>query len=204
MKNLMIKELRLCLHPLALVMLVAPLLVLIPGYPGMITYFYMTIGVFMISLKSRENNDMLYSLTLPVTRKQIVKSRMLMINAVELTQALIAAIIAIFCSKSLYTLASALLFFGIWNLVYFSLLYKIPTKVGISFAVSCIPTVALIICDMILFNAVPFLRENFLTPDPANIVPKLIFLLIGIVVYAVGNLLAYIIGNRQFEKQDLK
>ena len=60
MKNLLKKELKLCLHPLVFVILLTPFITFVDVYPHMLTYLYMTIGVFMISLKCRENNDILY------------------------------------------------------------------------------------------------------------------------------------------------
>ncbi len=203
MKNLLKKELKLCLHPLVFVILLTPFITFVDVYPHMLTYLYMTIGVFMISLKCRENNDILYSLTLPITRKDVVKARIMMVNLIQLISVVLTTAVAIFKASALQTLAGALIFHGIWNLIYFSIYYRNPQKIGAAFTVSLIPALAVMVCDAVVLKMVPVLRDNLLTPDPANIIPKLLFLFVGVAVYIGGNLLTYKIGSRKFEKLDI-
>ena len=63
--KLLKKELRLCLHPAAIIMLGMALLILIPGYPYAVSFFYTMLGLFFIAQGSRENHDVAFTLTLP-------------------------------------------------------------------------------------------------------------------------------------------
>ena len=203
MKNLFIKELKLCMHPLVFVILLTPFITFVDVYPHMLTYLYMTIGVFMISLKARENNDIEYSLTLPITRRDVVKARMTMVNFVQLISVVLTVAVAIFKARALQTLGGALIFMGVWNLVYFILYYKNPQKIGVPFTVSLLPALAVMVMDAVVMKMVPFLRDNLMTPDPENILAKLIFVIIGIAIYLGGNMLAYKISCRELERQDI-
>ena len=66
MSKLLKKELALCLHPAAVVMLLLSALVLAPNYPYAVSFFYLTLGLFFICLGGRENHDVIFTLTLPV------------------------------------------------------------------------------------------------------------------------------------------
>lgn len=78
------KELRLCLHPTAPMGLLLSAMVLIPNYPYLVSFFYTTLAVFFICLQGRENNDVLFTMTLPVSRRQLVRARITLAVALEL------------------------------------------------------------------------------------------------------------------------
>ena len=52
--KLLKKELKLCLHPAAVIMLGLTLLILIPGYPYTVSFFYVMLGLFFIAQGARE------------------------------------------------------------------------------------------------------------------------------------------------------
>ena len=57
MKNLLLKEWRLALHPAALLFLCLSSMLLIPSYPYFVIFFYTCLGLFFICLSGRENKD---------------------------------------------------------------------------------------------------------------------------------------------------
>ena len=48
--KLLKKEFALCMHPTGYIMLAAPLLVLVPGYPYAVSCFYMGLAIYFICL----------------------------------------------------------------------------------------------------------------------------------------------------------
>ena len=57
MKNLLYKELRLALHPTAILFLFLSAMLLIPGYPYYVVFFYTCLGIFCICRNGRESRD---------------------------------------------------------------------------------------------------------------------------------------------------
>lgn len=101
MKQLLMKELRLALHPINYLFLLMSAMLLIPNYPHYVTFFYTTLGVFFLCLFGRENNDVTYTLHLPVGRKKLVQARLLTAVLVELTQMLVCIPFALI-SRAMY------------------------------------------------------------------------------------------------------
>jgi hypothetical protein len=84
MRKLLKKELTLCLHPAAVMMLFLSALVLAPNYPYAVSFFYLTLGLFFICLEGRENHDVIYTLTLPVAKRDAVTARFALTVLLEL------------------------------------------------------------------------------------------------------------------------
>ena len=81
MKALLYKELRLAMHPICyMFILLFPLLILIPAYPLGVGFIYILACypiLFLGANKGRQSNDLLYSVLLPVRKKDIVLARIL-------------------------------------------------------------------------------------------------------------------------------
>ena len=81
MKALLYKELRLAMHPVCyMFILLFPLLILIPAYPLGVGFIYILSSypiLFLGANKGRQSNDLLYSVLLPVRKKDIVLARIL-------------------------------------------------------------------------------------------------------------------------------
>ena len=69
MKNLLIKELRLPTSILSWLFLAFAAMTLIPGYPILLGSFFVCLGIFQSFQTIRENNDVLYTVLLPVERR---------------------------------------------------------------------------------------------------------------------------------------
>lgn len=81
MSKLIKKEFLLSMHPITPLMLLLSVMVLIPNYPYAVMFFYMTLAVFFTCMMGRENQDVIYSLTLPVAKSDIVKARISFVKA---------------------------------------------------------------------------------------------------------------------------
>ena len=81
MKALLFKELRLAMHPICYVFVALfPLMILIPSYPIGIGFIYVLTCypiLFLGANKGQQSNDLLYSVLLPVRKKDIVLARIL-------------------------------------------------------------------------------------------------------------------------------
>ena len=75
MKNLLIKELKLSSHILSYLFLAFSFMAFIPGYPILISAFFICFGIFQTFQNGRETNDVLYTVLLPVEKRDVVKAR---------------------------------------------------------------------------------------------------------------------------------
>ena len=91
MKNLILKDLKLSVHPTtAIYAAVAGGLMFVPAYPRSMAFLYSIIGIFMIFQCDLQNHDRTFCCLLPVTKKQIVKSRVLSVILIQLGLMLIS------------------------------------------------------------------------------------------------------------------
>ena len=216
MKKLLKKELTLCLHPAAVMMLFLSALVLAPNYPYAVSFFYLTLGLFFICLEGRENHDVIYTLTLPVAKRDAVTARFALTVLLELVLlALVFGFIqlrrrilpdpnAAGMDANLALLGEGFLFFGLYHLVFFPGYYRDVNKVGVSFVKGCVFSAVFVAADIVLCYTLPLMREVLDTPDPQNFGAKLGFLAVSVAVYAAGTLLALRISQRRLEAQDIR
>ena len=216
MRKLLKKELTLCLHPAAVMMLFLSALVLAPNYPYAVSFFYLTLGLFFICLEGRENHDVIYTLTLPVAKRDAVTARFALTVLLELVLlALVFGFIqlrrrilpdpnAAGMDANLALLGEGFLFFGLYHLVFFPSYYRDVNKVGVSFVKGCVFSAVFVAADIVLCYTLPLMRDVLDTPDPQNLGAKLVFLAVSVAVYAAGTLLALRISQRRLEAQDIR
>jgi len=93
MKALIYKEFKLSMHPICyLFVLLFPLMILIPSYPIGVGFIYvLTVYpiLFLGANKGQQSNDLLYSVLLPVRKKDIVLARIITVIIIQLTFMLI-------------------------------------------------------------------------------------------------------------------
>ncbi len=89
MKALIYKELRLAMHPICYIFVLAfPLMILIPSYPMGIGFIYVLTCypiLFLGANKGQQSNDLLYSTLLPVRKKDIVMARIIVVILMQIT-----------------------------------------------------------------------------------------------------------------------
>ena len=214
--NLLKKEFRLCMHPAAWIMLGLCLLILIPNYPYTVSFFYMTLGIFFICQGGRENHDVTYTMTLPVSRRDAVKGRILFACCLEILQWITAAAMIVLkrfiapgpnaagMDANIALLGEGLLLFGVFNLLFFPAYYKDVTKVGKPFVVASVAVFVYIVLSVAAAYAVPFVRDTLDTPDPEHIAAKTVFLAGALLWYAASAALSIHLSVRRFERLDLQ
>lgn len=215
MKNLLRKELVLALHPTAPLFLALSAMLLIPNYPYLVAFFYTGLGVFFTCLNGRENDDVRYTLLLPVAKRDVVRARFFVVISLQLLQLLLAVPFAalrqhILPEGNLAGLDANIALFGFafvlysgFNFIFFPIYYKNVQRVGAPFILSSVWVFLLIGVEKACTHVIPFIRERIDTADPQFMAEKLVFLAIGLVLYAVLTWAALRKSVRLFEQQDL-
>lgn len=215
MKNLLRKELRLALHPACPVFLLLSAMLLIPNYPYHVAFFYTALGIFFICLQGRENQDVFYTMLLPVGRRELVKGRFLMAVLLELCQFVLVIPCAILRQRmplppnqvgldaNITLFASCLLMLGLFHVVFFGIYYRDVRKVGRAFVLGSLGMFLYMALVEVLCHVLPFARDVLDTPDPAFLPQKLGALALGAVAYLLLTWAAYCRAVRNFSRQDL-
>lgn len=209
------KEIKLAMHPTALIFLSFSAMLLIPNYPYYTAFFYTALGIFFTCLTGRENNDILYSMLLPVKKTDIVKARFTYVIVLEILQLIVAIPFAILRSTypaeilqngvgtnaNITLFGFVLIMLGLFNLVFFNNYYKNVLKVGSAFVkgATLIFSYMLIVEVLMHFPFTIIDKANSFTP---NLI-QFIILGIGIVVYVLLTFLSYKKSQKSFEMLDI-
>lgn len=145
MKALLYKELRLAMHPICYLFIVLfPFMLLIPSYPVAIGFIYVLVCypiLFLGANKGQQSNDLLYSVLLPIRKKDIVLARIFTVSLMQLVFILLmsalyplalmirknipnTADVGIGLSGFVSVLGIALVGFAIADLIFFPIYYK--------------------------------------------------------------------------------
>ena len=214
--NLLKKEFRLCLHPTAPLMILLSALILTPNYPYAVSFFYITLSIFFICLTSRENHDAAYTLTLPVSRREMVKGRMLFACCLEGMQLLACCLFLLVkrlignqpnatgMDANLALLGEGLLVYGLFNLIFFPLWYKNIQNVGKPFLLASAAVFLYIALASASTYVLPFVRDALDTPDPEHLAEKLAFLAAAALCFFLATALSMRLSVKRFEQVDLQ
>lgn len=209
------KELRLSLHPTAPLFLLLSAMLLIPNYPYLVVFFYTTLAIFFTCLTGRENQDVTYTLLLPVSKRDVVRARFLLITLMEAAQLLSAVPFALLrqhlspapnlvgmdANAALFGLA--LLMLGVFNLCFFRIYYRNVTQVGKAFLFGSMAVAIFIVLTEVSVHTVPFVRDVLDAPVPLHLLEKHIALLLGLLLWLLLTFAAYRHALCSFEKQDV-
>ena len=213
MKDLLYKEFKLSINSAFFLMVLFAALIMIPGWiysiAMMYTLFIMMPNIFMAC---RAQNDVSFSVMLPVKKRDVVKARVLSVMIMQVLPVLLgvvfAAINIIVYKGNTFFMNPNVAFFGLvfvmyslFNLVFFPGFYKTAYKVGG-------PTVWANVVAVVFMVVVEF--SNILIPPIGayigginNMAEQLPVLFAGIAIYLAGTWLAYRISAKRFEKVDI-
>ena len=146
MKTLLYKQFRLLCHPMTLIFCLFGAMVLIPNYPYSVTFFYVTLGLFFTFLNMREQKDIYYSALLPIRKRDAVKAAMVFTVFIELLSVVITALFCLLSARiqpgkdnavgmdgNFMLLGVGFLLYAVFNLVFFTSLYRSGYKVGAAY-----------------------------------------------------------------------
>ena len=217
MTRLLNKELRLAASPLSWIFLAAALLTLLPGYPILLGAFFLCLGIFYSFLNAREANDVLYTVLLPIRKRDFVRAKFGFTCLVELLGFVLMAVLtavrmtamagaAVYAENALMNatplfLAFALLIFAAFNVFFLGGFFRTAYKLGIPFLVFGVVTLVLIFLGESL-HFIPGL-EFFNVPSGARLGLQLGILAAGAAIYALATFLSCRVCMARFEKIDL-
>lgn len=211
--KLLYKELALAAHPTSLIFACLGCLVVVPAYPYTVIFMFGCLAPYLTFQYARETNDLWYTALLPVTKKENVRGKCMLILFIQLFQLLIA-VPSVFLRKILAvennpvgmdaTLAwfgFGLMIYGVFDLVFFPSYYKSGYKAGRAFIIAALPMLLMMIA---VEGAVRIPQLAWLDSDALpDLMGQLPILLIGILCYGSFVTLAYKISVKRFEHVDL-
>lgn len=215
MKNLLKKEFSLCMHPTVLIFLSFSFMFIIPNYPYYVIFFYNGLALFFTCLSGRENNDIEYSLNLPIAKKDIIKARLMFASLVQIAQVIISVPFIMIrqamplpgnqvgMDANIALIGLSLIMMGLFNLVFFGSYYKNVRNVGKPFAIGSTVVFVYIIIAETCCHIIPFLKNYLDTKDTEYVGYKILVLLISIALYILLTFITYKKSVTSFEKYDI-
>lgn len=217
MYNLVLKDLKLGVNPWFFVLpLIMGGLMLIPGW----VYFLVPLYFCFITVPNmfggfKSQNDLIFSTMMPVTKPDIVKSRIAVIVILELMHLLIAMIFSIFTFR-LYPQMTYIFFppyMGFWglcfimlavfNLIFITMYYKTAYKYGAATTAST--AAAILFAGLVQWEGIQnsWMHSIFYGSGTENTALQFSILIGGILIFAAFTLLAYRIAVKRFLKVEI-
>lgn len=149
MKELLNKELKLVLHPTNILFIPLAFMLFIPNYPYLVIMFYTCLGVFFMCQFGRENNDVFFTMMLPVEKHKTVLARIISVSLLELLEIAVCVPIAFLRAKIMTSVNAAdldvnitlfaffFMIFGVFNIIFFPAYYKSRLIIKMSSASAC-------------------------------------------------------------------
>lgn len=219
MKNFLYKEFKLCLSPVNYLFLLFTAMIFIPSYPCYVPFFYICLSSFFIFNNGEINKDIAYSMTLPITKKDMVKSRCIIVAANEIITILFTIPFALLITQVLKIenkagIEANVAFYGlvmivltIFHFVMITKFYKKAEKPGVPFLLGSIGFwLAYFVVEAPVWFKNILGIEYFQLLDKADAesqIKQLPVLLAGILIYVLGWLLTCKKAEANFEKVDL-
>ena len=213
MADLLYKEWRLAVHPVVYMFSLIGALTLVPAYPYGMVFFFGCLGLFFTCQFARENADLFYTATLPISKRAVVKSKCLLFVSVELAQLVLTVPFAVLrlwalpggnpvgIEANAAYFGFGLCIYAVYNFVYLTVWFQSGEQVGKAFIAAIVPVLLLIVLMEAAVHLPALAWLDSLAP--ADLIRQLPILCGGAVVYAAGSLLAYRPAAARFERVDL-
>ncbi len=124
---------------------------LLPGYPILCGVFFITLGIYQSFQNAREANDIVYSVLMPVAKRDVVRGKFQFVSLIELLGFALMALLTVlrmtlFQNAAVYRqnalmnanpffLGMALLLFGMFNVIFVGGFFKTAYKIGKPFVI---------------------------------------------------------------------
>ena len=215
MKDLLYKEFKLALHPIVFIFLIFGILLLIPSWPYFIAFGYIFIGFTNTFFICRANQDIFFTVSLPVRKRDTVRARIYAIATVELLQIIAAIPFAIISSMintkgNMAGINPNFAFFGfvfimyaIFNIAFLPRFYKTAYNIGGPMVLAVIVVLTYIVVIEFAVHFFPYLKINLNTPGASHLISQLTVLIVGMGIYALTTAIVYKLSAKNFEKVDL-
>ncbi len=211
MMTLLYKELRLCAHPTSMVFAFLGCLVLVPAYPYSVIFLFGCLAPYITFVNARETNDAWYTATLPVTKRESVRAKCLLIVSLQLFQLLFSIPFTLLrralgvpnnpvgLDATLAWYGFGLMIYAAFDLAFFPAFYKSGYKAGKAFIVASVP----LLLGMIAAESTAHIPALAWLDSDAHWRRQLPVLAAGMACYAALLPLACRISEGRFERVDL-
>ena len=213
---LLLKELRLSTSPLTVIFLAFTLMVFIPGYPVLVSAFFVCLGIFQSFQLARETGDIIYTALLPVRKRDVPRAKLLSVSFFQLISVLLASVFTVIrlCFMSALPpyadnplmpacptlIAFMLIVYAEFNYIFVRGFFRTAYRLGAPF-VRFIVAAMLTVC---IYEALPHLPGlGFLAAtDAPGIARQLVLLAVAAVLYAVVTDASCRSARHRFEHVD--
>lgn len=217
MRDIILKEMKLSASIISYIFILFGLMFFLPGYPVLCGAFFTALGLFKSFEYAREANDIVFSVLLPIAKKDVVKGRYYFVCMIELGSILIMAIAMIvrmtvlsdapiylqnaLMNANPFALGCAFVVFGMFNWIFVGGFYKTAYKAGRPFVIYMIAAFVVITVFEALHHIKGLEFLNAFGTDSIGI--HLILLLAGVVLWIMMTVLSCRRACMDFEKIDI-
>ena len=217
MHALLKKEMRLSALVLTYLFIGFGVMAILPGYPILCGVFFITLGIYQSFQSAREANDIVYTVLLPLAKRDIVKGKYQFVMLIELGGFVLMAILtvlrmtilkdaAVYRQNALmnanpYFLGAALFIFGLFNVIFLGGFFKTAYSIGKPFIIFIIAAFTSIGLAEAAHHLPGMQALNAFGFD--HIILQMLLLLCGILLYILMTGLSYRKACANFEKIDL-
>ena len=228
MKNLLYKEFSLCMPLQVPLFLCFAFMIMIPSYPYLVAGFFICNAIFYSFMTAAMENDVTFSLLLPVSKAQIVRAKMLFVQIIQCVSLVLfsgVAVLNFFAHKnagnnagttsSLTLIGAFLLLYCVFNLAFIPRYYKAPHKAGRIFLLSAVSVFVFIaifegfmIATEALHETVPFFAfiKTYIDTFPTTAAAwayQGAFFAVCVLVYIAANEFCYKRAKAEFEMAEI-
>ncbi len=217
MCNILKKEMKLSASVLSYLFILFGLMFFLPGYPVLCGAFFSTLGLFKSFESAREANDTVFSVLLPIAKKDVVKGRYCFVCLIELCTVMLMTIPIILRMTILsdapayrnnalmnanpFALGAAFFLFGLFNQIFVGGFFKTGYVLGRPFVAYIIVTFFSIAVFEALHHVPGMERLNAFGTDALGL--QLLLLSTGIAIWSLMTVFSCRKACRDFEKVDL-
>ncbi len=213
MKDLLYKEFKLSINSAFFLMVLFAALIMIPGWIYSIAMMYtLFIAMPNIFMASRSQNDISFSVMLPVKKSEVVKARVLSVMIMQVLPVLLGTVFAavniivykgntFFMNPNVAFFGLVFVMYALFNLVFFPGFYKTAYKVGGPAVWANVVAVVFMAVVELVNIVIPSIGAYI--GGINNMAAQLPVLFAGIVIYLAGTWLAYRISAKRFERVDI-
>ena len=217
MDNVLRKEIKLSSSLLTYLFILFGLMFFLPGYPILCGAFFVTLGIFQSFQTAREANDIVFSVLLPIAKRDVVKGKYLFVCLIESCAFLLMVFAVILrmtvfsnsvvyrsnalMNANFFALGSACVIFGLFNLIFVGGFFKTAYQFARPFVVYIVAAFLAILVAEALHHVPGLERVNAFGTE--NLGLQLLLLAFGFVLYLALTLLSCRKACERFERIDL-
>lgn len=215
MYNLLNKEFRLVISPLYLLTCLLDALLLIPQWVFFLAPMYLLfIALPNIIQYSKTQKDMEFTLLLPVRKGDVVRARILAIALLEIAQVFVVAVFAainiilyntpnFFIDPNVAYIGCVFAMFGVFNVVFFPMLYKTAYKMAAPLITALTLTILFAAIIELLVVTVPAVTRVLDGISRTSLIGQIPVLFCGIAAFVLLTWVSIRLSIKRFDKVNL-